>query len=63
MEYSRGNKKAKPKVEIHDLFKKHFSNGIWKFNPYLHFRDLEIFCNVHTSKQSKEDKVCTIGMF
>ena len=28
MEDSRGNKKNKPKVEIHDLLKKHFTNVI-----------------------------------
>ena len=63
MEDSRGNKKAKPKVEINDLLRKHFTNGIYKFNPSLHFRDLSSFCNVRTSALSKDDKVCTIDMF
>ena len=63
MEYSRGNKKANPKVEIHNLLNKRFTNGIWKVNPPLHLRDLASFCNVHTSAISKDDKVCTIGMF
>ena len=58
-----GNKKAKPKVEIHDLLKKHFTNGIWKVNPYLRFRDLTSLCNIHTSALSKDNKVCTIDMF
>ena len=57
MEDSRDNKKAKPKVEVHRLLKKHFTNGIWKVNPYIRFRYLESFCNVHTSDLSKEDKV------
>ena len=63
MEDSRGNKKAKPKVEIYDLLRKHFTNDIWKVNPYLRFRGLSIFCNVRASALSKYYKVCTIGMF
>ena len=63
MEDSRGNKKANPKVEIYDLLKKHFTNGIWKVNPSLCFRDLASFCNVHTSALSKDNKVFTLGMF
>ena len=63
MEYSRGNKKAKPKVEIHDLLNKHSTNGIRKLNPYLHFRDLASFCNAHTSDISNENKLWTLGMF
>ena len=63
MEDSRGNKKAKPNVEIHDLLKKQFTHGIWKLNLSLRFRDLARFCNVHTSALSKYDKVCTLGMF
>ena len=43
MEDSRGNKKAKPEVEIYDLLKKHFTNGIWKLNPSLRFMDLASF--------------------
>ena len=62
-EYSRRNKKANPKVEIHDLLSKKLTNGIWKFNPCLRFRELASFCNVHTSDLSKDDRVCTIGMF
>ena len=63
MEDSCGNKKANPKVEIHDLLRKHFTNGIWKVNPYLRFRDLSGFCNFHTSVLSKDDNVCTLGVF
>ena len=63
MEDSRGNKKAKPKVEIHDLLKKHFTNVIWKVNPYLSFRYLESFSNVYTSAILNNNKVCTLGMF
>ena len=63
MEESRGNNKSNPKVKIHDLLKKHFTNGIWKVNTYLQFRDLEIFCNFHTSALSNGDKLCTLGMF
>ena len=63
MEGIRSNKKAKPKVEINDLLKKHFTNGICKVNPYLCFRNLAIFCNVHISELSKNDKVCTLGIF
>ena len=48
MEYTRGNNKAKTKVGIHDLIKKHFTNGILKANPSLRFMDLASFCNVHT---------------
>ena len=48
MEDSRGNKKAKPEVEIYDLLKKQFTSGIWKVNPYLRFRYLSSFYNVHT---------------
>ena len=59
----RGNKKAKPKVEIHDLIRKHFRNGIWKVNPSLRFRDMASFCNIHTSALSKGDNICTLGMF
>ena len=62
MEEIHGNKKSKPEVEIHYLLKKQFTNGIWKVNPPLRFRDLASFCNVHTLSISKEDKVCTIGM-
>ena len=64
-EDSRGNKKAKAntKVEINDLLRKHFTNGIWKVNPYLRFRDLESFCNVHTSALPKGENVYTLGMF
>ena len=40
MEDSLSKKKANPKVEIHDLLRKHFTNGIWKVNPHLRFRDL-----------------------
>ena len=47
MEDIRGNKEAKTKVEIHDLLRKQFTNGICKVNPYLRFRDLASFCNVH----------------
>ena len=46
MEDIRSNKKAKPKVEIHDLIKNKFTKGIWKVNPYIRFRDLASFCNV-----------------
>ena len=60
VEDSRGNKKAKPKVEIHYLLNKNFTNGIWKVNPSLRFRDLASLCNVHTSALSKYDKICTI---
>ena len=63
MEYSRGNKKAKPKVEMHDPLKNHSTNGIWKVKPYLHFKDMEIFCNFNTSDLSKYDKVCTLDTF
>ena len=63
MEESHGKNKVKPKLEIPDLLKKHFTNGIWKVNPYLRFRYLASFCNVHTSAISKDDKVCTISMF
>ena len=49
MEESRGNNKSNPKVKIHDLLKKHFTNGIWKVNPSLRFRYLASFCNLHTS--------------
>ena len=62
MEDSRGNKKAKTKVEIHDLLRKHFTNGIWKIILYLCFRDLASSCNVHTSAPSKDEKVCTFGI-
>ena len=48
MEDSRVNKKSKTKVEIYDLIRKHFTNGIWKVNPALRFRDMASFCNVHT---------------
>ena len=47
MEDSRVNKKSKPKVEIHDLLKKQFTNVIWKVNPSLRFRYLASFCNIH----------------
>ena len=63
MEESCSNKKANPKVEIHDLLRKHLTNGIWKFNLSLRFRDMASLCNVHTSALSKDDKVCTLGMF
>ena len=63
MKDSRGNKKFKPKVEIHDLLKNNFTNGIWKVNPYLHFRDLASFFNVHTSEISNDYEVFTLGMF
>ena len=62
-EDSRSNKKENPKVEIHDLLRKHFTNGICKVNPYLCFRNLASFCNVHTSALSKDYKVRTLGMF
>ena len=62
-EDNSSNKKANPKEEIHDLLSNHFTNEIWKVNPYLQFRDLASFCNVHTSALSKYDKVCTLGMF
>ena len=58
-----GNKKAKTKVEIHELLRNHFTYGIWKVNPYLRFRDLASFCNVHTSALSKDNNICTLGMF
>ena len=62
MEDSLGNKKANHKLEIHDLLRKHFTNGIWKVNLSLRFRDMASFCNVHTSALSKYNKVCTLGM-
>ena len=43
IEDSRDNK-----VEIYDLLKKQFTSGIWKVNPYLRFRYLSSFYNVHT---------------
>ena len=43
MEDSRGNKNANPKVEIHELLRKHFTDSIWKVNLYLHFRDMASF--------------------
>ena len=61
-EYSHSNKEANTNVEIHYLLRKHFTNGIWKVNPSLRFRDLESFCNVHTSALSKDNKVCTLGI-
>ena len=63
MEDSQFNNKAKPKVEINDLLRKHFTNGIWKVNLSLRFRDLASFWYVHTFALSKENKVCTLGMF
>ena len=63
IEDSRSNKKANPNVGIHDLLRNHFTNGIWKVNLSLRFRDLESFCNVCTSVLSKENKICTLGMF
>ena len=63
MEDRRRNKKAKLNVEIHGLLRNHFTNGIWKVNIYLRFRDLSSFCNVQTSALSKDDKVFTLGMF
>ena len=50
-------------MKIHDLLRKHFSNGIWKVNPSLLFRCMAGFCNFHTSALSKDNKVCTLGMF
>ena len=49
-------------MEINDLLKKHFTNGIWKVNPSLCFTDLEIFCNIHTSAISKYYNVFTLCM-
>ena len=63
MEDIRGNKKPKPNMEIHDLLRKHFTNGIWKVNPTIHFRDLASFWNVHTSELPKDEKLCTLGTF
>ena len=63
MEDSRSNKKANTKVKIHELLRKHFTNGIWKVNPSIRFRDMASFCNVHTSAQSKDGNVFTLGMF
>ena len=60
MEYSCVENKDKTKVEIHDLLKDHFTNGICKVNPSLRFRYLAIFCNVHTSALLKYNKVCTL---
>ena len=56
-------RRKNPKVEIHDLLRKHFTNGIWKFYPSLRFRDLVSFCDFHTSALSKDNNVCTLGMF
>ena len=46
-EDSRSNNRENPKMEIHDLLRKQFTNGICKVNPYLRFRDLASFYNVH----------------
>ena len=62
-EESRSNKKTKLKVDIHELLKKRFTNEIWKVNPYIFFRDLASFCNLHTSELSKDNKVYTLGNF
>ena len=62
-EESRSNKKTKLKVDIHELLKKRFTNEIWKVNPYICFRDLASFCNIHRSELLKENKVYTLGMF
>ena len=43
MEHRCVNKKANPKVKIHDLLRKHLTNGIWKVNLSLRFRDLASF--------------------
>ena len=61
-EYSRSNNKANPKVKIHDLLRKNFTNGIWEVNLSLRFRDLASFFNVHTSALSMEDKLFTLGL-
>ena len=63
VEGSHINKKVKPKVEFHELLKKRFTNEIWKVNPYICFRDLASFCNIHRSELLKENKVYTLGMF
>ena len=61
-EYRRDNKNDKPKVDIHDLLKKHFTNCIWKVNPYIQLGDTASFCNINTSALSKEENIRTLGM-
>ena len=62
-EDSRSNKKANPKVEIHDLLRNQFTNVICKVNPSLRFRDMASFYNIHIAALSKDETVCTLDMF
>ena len=63
VEDSFSNKKVKPKVEIRELLKKHFTNGICKVNPYLCFRCIASFRNVHISDLSKDNKFPTRDLY
>ena len=56
-------KPKRTKVQLHDLFLKHFTKGIWSFNPKIRFREMCKFCNVPVASLHKDPKTCFLGMF
>ena len=57
------NKTKRAKVQLHDIFIKHFTKGIWSFNPKIRFREMCKFCNVPVASLHKDPTTCFLGMF
>ena len=56
-------KTKRTKVQLHDLFIKHFTKGIWSYNPKIKFREMCKFCNIPVASLHNDPKTCFLGMF
>ena len=56
-------KPKRSKVQLHDLFIKHFTKGIWSYNPKIKFRKMCKFCNIPVASLRNDPKTCFLGMF
>ena len=53
----------KTKVQLHELFVKHFAKGVWAFNPKLKFREMCNYCNIPIASLHNDPLTCFLGMF
>ena len=56
-------KPKRTKLQLHDLFIKHFTKGIWSFNLKIRFREMCKVCNVPVASLHNDPKTCFLGMF
>ena len=53
----------KTKVQLHELFVKHFAKGVWAFNPKIKFREMCTYCNIPIASLHNDPSTCFLGMF